>query len=180
MAVDFGLLRRRSKFWLDNMSIQKDFITVEEQAALMAEATEVDFKTAPTFLGPFGMACYGEHYGRGRKLPPTHKAIALRMMAQLPAQKFNCAFLQRYSKDVGVKRHRDPKDNVGHTLILTYGPFESYDFWCKSQWTIRPRTLIKLPCTMEFEGELVQGPEHYAYATERGERFSLILNTIKR
>jgi hypothetical protein len=103
------------------------------------------------------------------------------MMAQKAQQAFNCAFIQRYSIKDDVKEHRDPFDNVGHTLILTYGTFKEYHFRSAGgSFSIKPNTLIALPCTMEFEGRMVQGPEHYADEPKGGERFSLILNTIKR
>jgi len=179
MPIDFAQRNRENKFQKSIMEIHPNYLFEEEALRLEEEAEQISMATAPTFLGRFGMACYGEHYGRGRKLPPAHKAIAVRVMALFPEQRFNCAFIQRYWDQDEVKSHRDPMNNTGRTLILTYGPFEYYYFHCLGVRDVKPNTLLVLPCTMEFEGKLLQGPSHSCSAPV-GRRYSLILNTIER
>ena len=179
MAIDFNRLNREHDFHKSIMEIRQGFISEKEALELELESDNILMNPAPTFLGQFGMACFGEHYGRGRKLHPALKAVAVRMTALFPDQRFNCAFVQRYSDRHEVKRHRDPMDNIGRTLILTYGPFQWYSFSCLGERSVYPNTLLVLPCTMEFEGRQVQGPNH-ACSAPMGRRYSLILNTIKR
>lgn len=139
-----------------------------------------DFRKCPGFLGNFGFRIYGNAYGKSfGKLPRSLGMLARQMGALHPEQQFTTAFLQRYDTGHEVLLHRDPRNNVGHTVITTFGDYDGavttlYTEEGKQILTLRPGDVFSLECTIGGK----QGLPHEVSRVTRGTRFALILNTI--
>lgn len=82
-------------------------------------------KKVPPWLGNFSFGAYGPAYSKSvDKLPrgviEFCKAIASDCV---PDQKFNTIFIQKYEVGEFVRPHRDPKNNIGKTIIAIFGEF---------------------------------------------------------
>ena len=99
------------------------------------------------------------------------------MEAQVRDQEFNTVFLQRYERGQYVRSHRDPTNNLGYTVIATFGQWEGGVTTVEGAdpFRMRPGDLVVLPCTIAGR----RGPLHSVSRIEKGIRWTLILNTIR-
>lgn len=103
------------------------------------------------------------------------------MMSLHPEQEFNTVFWQIYKEGEFVKKHRDPKNNLGYTVIAVLGnEFEGGETTLyldsgEVKFTLQPGDILSLPCTING----VQGPYHEVSVVTKGQRQVLILNTIE-
>lgn len=152
--------------------IERAFLTVEEQQLIVEVATNSTFKAVPTWLGNFAFRCY---YNNSIQHTRLNKVVE-RLASLKPEQKFNTVFLQRYRVGAWVGEHRDPKNNVGVTIIGIAGEFTGAISKCAGQrdYQLLPGDVAIQPCTIEG----VQGPRHSVTPVLSGTRYALILNTI--
>lgn len=156
------------------MQVFKNIVTPTQEQ--MACFEQIKYRPCPEFLGSFGISYYGHPYGRGKTIPSVLVPIAEHMASFHPEQSFNATFIQHYPTGSYVKPHRDPKSNVGQTLILVLGDFEgavshvaTYD-----PVALRHGDMLSLECTIDG----VQGPRHQVSSVTRGTRYALILNAV--
>lgn len=144
---------------------------------LVSEASTINYKPCPSWLGQFQIKMYGEAYGRNHgKLPPALRALALDLTKLVPEQQFTTCFVQKYKQGSFVSPHRDPKNNIGYTLIALFGSWIGGKTIVENvEYETAPGTVCKLPCT--FNG--YQGPRHSVTEITSGIRYALILNTIE-
>ncbi len=92
----------------------------------------------------------------------------------VPDQDFNTVFLQRYLIGGQVLPHRDPKNNIGYTIISTFGTWrEACTHVNEESFILEDSDVAVLPCTING----LQGPRHYMTPVQSGIRYALILNT---
>jgi hypothetical protein len=162
---------------------------------LMEAEDELDglrFNPAPGWLGSFGLLCFGQGYGRGRQLPTACRKTAILLRDQIwglygcdEAPPPNAAFLQRYTPGFTVRRHVDPKSNLGITAILSLGdfhPLPTVRVWTPSSSS--PKELnpgrgdvVVLPCHTSHG----PGPAHSVegHFLQQGTRYAIILNHVQ-
>ena len=110
-------------------------------------------------------------------------------MAEAPAVRFNCLFVQRYAPGEGVSVHRDPLNNLDGTLIALYGGFGVTHLHVMGgpgadhTFVQCPGDVYYLPCTDPKTN--ARGPAHaMVWPTDRSptvtDRFAVILNRIVR
>lgn len=158
----------RSDVWTSS----HNYITPEEQKLIVDFGKNTVFKAAPDWLGKFDMKAF---YNRSYQKTPLNNVIN-KISALLPSQRFNTVFLQRYTQGQFVNRHRDPKNNIGYTLIAVAGEFQGAMSYIdgKHPMAITPGMVLALPCTIDG----IQGPRHHVSEVTSGVRYALILNTI--
>lgn len=148
------------------------FLTVEEQQLIVEVAHNTVFKRCPSWLGAFDFKCfYNYSYKNSRLIKVIDHLATIR-----PEQKFNTVFLQRYKTADYVGPHRDPKNNVGVTIIGIAGLFTGATSHCEPglAYQIAPGDVAVQDCTIDG----VQGPRHRVSPVLSGTRYALILNTI--
>ncbi len=135
------------------------------------------FKPCPSWLGDF----HSVKWGGGSRLPfPKQLSQLVELLESKVQQQFNTVFLRRYLPGEFVKRHRDPLNNVGYTVIGVLGEWEGATTsielpdGCRESITLCSGDIMTLPCTIEGQ----QGPFHSVSPVESGVRFALILNTV--
>lgn len=165
--------------------MQDCFLFPEELEELAEEASQIKFNHSPSFLGSFEYSAFGEDYGKGRFLPSLHRRAAMRMLAYFnelgyPEQRYNVAFVQRYKPGKHVKEHRDPFNNKGMTMSLSYGDFDKAILCLDGQEIeLYPGTLAIFRTTVKEGDKEVRGPLHSVkHDFVQGMRYALILNTI--
>ena len=131
-------------------------------------------RPCPQWLGSFSFRLWGKHYA---KPPRVWLEAAQRLRQLVPSQTFNTLYLQRYERRQEVYRHRDPRNNVGHTIIWVFGDFTGADVTVdRAPHTVPGNHAYVLPCTIDG----VQGPYHSVSPVRTGTRWVLILGTVKR
>jgi len=171
-----------------DLDLVQGFASDAELAAAEEELCALRFKPAPAWLGSFSMICFGAGYGRGRRLPTTCRALALRMVASMPTHlpsgtkiEYNAAFIQKYGPGFTVKPHIDPSTNIGYTSILSLGGFSHPPsfFVDGRRGPLEPLRgdLVVLPCWRDG----VRGPLHEVrgHPEQVGDRYILIVNAIE-
>ena len=161
-----------------NYIIKRDFLHKEEQELISEVADSEKFKSSPSWLGNFDLKCY---YGN-RILNTKLNEIARRMADEVPEQKFNTAFLQRYITGAYVAKHRDPYNNTGYTIIGVAGLFTgattsitpTFKDEDNISFTLQAGDIAILPCTINGR----QGHRHSVSPVISGTRYAFILNTI--
>lgn len=155
--------------------------------AAEAELELLRFRPAPAWLGSFDLLCFGEGYGRGRKLPEACRALAVRCIEAMPKQlpsgssiRYNASFLQRYRPGFSVRPHVDPSTNIGYTSILSLGSFSHPPtLHVKGSAPLTPRRgdLVVLPCWRDG----VPGPLHSVdgHPDQEGVRYTIIVNAVQ-
>lgn len=129
------------------------------------------YRPVPAFLGDFSFVSYSGI----PTLPKALRSLAGWLTTLAPEQEFNAAFIQRYREGESVRRHRDPLNNVGYTLIAVLGEFEGAVSEVDGrEFQLRDGDVLKLECTIDG----VQGPPHSVSPVTAGIRYALILNTI--
>lgn len=169
-----------------DLSIHRDLLGPRAQdPELLAELEDLRYTRAPPFLGTFG-------FWSGPVLPSdlqggpdeARQSEVLREVARLgalaAATPFNRVFVQRYNRE-GVRPHRDPKNNLGCTVIGLYGSGWGTTFWdhdASRSWQQAPGDVFVLPCT-DPETK-IQGPKHsVTWGFGIGVRYAIILNWIE-
>jgi hypothetical protein len=144
------------------------------EAVLPAHGREV-----PRWLGDFKFSVFGPT-GKARKSLPYRVREFMDELALLcPEQDFNTAFVQRYDVGTSVKPHRDPRNNVGYTVIAVLGEFEGATTRLHLEpehvtFTLKSGDILVLPCTING----VQGCIHEVSPVLSGTRYAVILNTV--
>ncbi len=157
-------------------TIHTSFLTPHNDE-LVGFASSLEYRPVPPWLGDFDFVIFGFAYGRHHgRLPPSVKAIATLMERLAPPQLFTTCFIQRYRVGEKVLSHRDPKNNLHNTVVGVFGCFTG----ARSIHDGNPYQLLSgdvavQPCTVDG----VQGARHSVEPVLSGERFALILNTLK-
>jgi hypothetical protein len=153
------------------IKVHKDFLSDKERMSLLLAAQQVRMTQSPGFLGNFQF----RYWKWPAPLPKDFNEVAKRLADLVPDQELNTFFLQRYPTGSYVKKHRDPKNNVSHTVIALFGNYRGAvnEFDGKSYYT-EPGDVIVAPCTING----IQGPWHSVSEVESGVRWALIGNTI--
>lgn len=153
--------------------MHEQFLTSEEKQAI-ADACISHMRAVPSWLGTFKFRPYYKNsYVNHLSLGP----IAKRLSGLVPAQMFNTAFLQRYDVGSRVHAHRDPRNNVGFTIIAIAGEFTGAEtaLSCPpGRLLLKSGDVLVMPCTIDG----LQGPQHEVSTVLTGTRYALILNTI--
>lgn len=129
----------------------------------------------PAFLGNFGYEMY-----RAPRMVPIYLRDACKKLAALvPEQRFNTIFIQSYAPGTSVNRHRDPRSNIGYTIIAPFGLYEGAESTVELpgevvKYTARPGQAVIQACTING----VQGPYHSVAEIKSSYRFAIILNTL--
>jgi hypothetical protein len=147
------------------------------------------YRKSPSFLGHFALwsrSVVGLNRARPRGVPDL-LWLEVQALAQFfPYQEFNRIFVQCYFPGQGVRRHRDPASNKGHTVLGLYGDFSTTRLVVGQkkvrgvkdrEFLQQPGEVYALPCT---QGGL-QGPYHEVnwVGAPRGTRYAVILSTSK-
>ena len=156
--------------------LSQGFLTVEERKELQLAAEKLSLKNSPAFLGNFGY----RQFKYPEPLPSVFEAVMERLQGLVPTQEFNVAFVQRYDKGCEVKRHRDPLNNVGMTVIALFGEYTGARNVYEgptgpTEYGTKAGDVLVAPCTLNGK----QGPWHSVTPVESGTRWALILNTIR-
>jgi hypothetical protein len=155
--------------------IIEKFLTPFEQNIIKTVCSKSS-RSVPSWLGTFQFNTY---YKKSYKRLIGIGDIATRLESLVPEQEFNTAFLQKYEKGAVVSRHRDPRNNIGFTIIAIAGEFTGattsvYLPEGKKEFTLQAGDVCILPCTIDGK----QGPPHEVSSVLTGTRNALILNTI--
>lgn len=158
--------------------VHRGYFSVEEQNLVIEELKALTYRPVPHWLGNFQFTIFGGT--TGRKAPAAVRAAAIKVMKLHPEQKFNTLFCQRYEVGQSVKEHRDPKNNIGHTLVCVFGEFEGAASYIKPATGTKVLFLgagdvLSLACTIDGK----QGPPHSVSPVTSGTRYAVILNTIE-
>lgn len=134
----------------------------------------------PAWLGDFQFEIYGEGGKNRRSIPYLMREFIDELASLRPSQQFNTVFFQRYNTGASVKLHRDPRNNVGFTVIAILGKFEGARTTLHLESGLTTFRLVAgdvlvLPCTIDGK----QGPPHEVSPVLSGTRFAVILNTIE-
>lgn len=172
---------------LDDLSFISSFASDVELSSAEAELDALNFRPAPAWLGSFDLLCFGEGYGRGRKLPEACRALAVRCIEVMPKVlpsgapiRYNASFLQRYRPGFSVRPHVDPSTNIGYTSILSLGVFShAPTLHVKGSASLSPRRgdLVVLPCWRDG----APGPLHSVagHPEQLGVRYTIIVNAVE-
>ena len=149
----------------------------------LEEVLKVSGKRVPRWLGDFDFEIYGTVYGKKPKnLPYRIKQFINQLHLDLcPDQEFNTYFLQKYPTGHSVSRHRDPKNNIGYTIIAVLGDFTGATTTLhlpesKVSFTLRSGDVLILACTIDG----VQGVPHQVSEVTSGTRYAIIMNTVEQ
>ena len=157
------------------LTIHRQVLTPEEQAVFLNMGLQMydSMKKVPHWLGEFSFKTYYKYSWKRTALAPVVEKLA----TFAPHQKFNTVFLQVYASGAIVKEHRDPRNNVGETIIGIAGDFTGANTYVNGQLAgqLLPGDVGVLPCTING----VQGPRHNVTRVLTGYRVALILNTVE-
>lgn len=154
------------------VQVYEQFLTQEERQAIAT--CPAYLRAVPNWLGTFQFRPY---YKSTYLKHPVLGGVATRLAALVPDQTFNTAFLQRYETGSCVRPHRDPRNNVGFTVIAVAGEFTGAETKVScppGRLHLRSGDVLVMPCTIDG----VQGPWHEVSEVTSGTRHALILNTI--
>lgn len=88
---------------------------------LLKELEAVSYRPCPSWLGDFSFHTYRNVYGRDHGMPTDLINAEARKLSKLVLdQEFTTLFVQRYVAGQSVKIHRDPHNNLGHTILGIY------------------------------------------------------------
>lgn len=156
------------------MKIIRNYLSSEELQQLADSTGEIMFRSSPDWLGNFYFCMFGAK-SRHKKVPEGMRGIVRGLASLVPEQRFNTAFVQRYHKGSVVKPHRDPKNNIGYTVIAPFGTWtgaeSTYD---GKTYEAKPGDVVVQECTIGGR----QGLIHSVARVNSGIRYVLILNTI--
>lgn len=143
---------------------------------LMNAFDSIKYRPVPIWLGEFTFSMHKKL----DKLPVLIQQEINNLAALVPDQDFNTYFIQKYEAGQNVFPHRDPKNNVGYTIIGVYGgfyptPWSEYTR-TKERYQIHSGDTLIQECTINNQ----QGPQHSVTWSKdaTGTRYCIILNTI--
>lgn len=144
------------------------------------DALAENTRQVPHWLGNFSFAVYGQNGKSLRKLPNAIKELNAKLASELcPDQFFNTTFIQKYEAGHFVKPHRDPKNNIGNTIIAVLGDFTGAETTLhldrKIRFTLVAGDVLVLQCTVNG----IQGCLHEVSPVKFGTRYAIIQNTIE-
>jgi len=153
------------------------FLTAVECQALESWAEELRYRPVPSWLGNFTFHVFGRSNGKDCGPAPEAILVILRRIGTLvPGQTWTTIFAQKYETGNYVKSHRDPRNNVGKTLISVVGTFTGAETTVDGvQLTMTRGDVLELDCTING----VQGPRHAVSPVLSGVRYAAILNTLE-
>ena len=156
-----------------SMQVHRQYLNT---AGLQQAASAQDFKPVPRWLGNFSFKMFGKAYRRNYgRTPEPLRTAAVELASLRPQQVFTTVFLQRYTVGQQVLAHRDPRNNVGVTVIGVFGDFTgAVSHVGNESLQLNSGDVLVLPCTING----VQGPRHSVSPVTSGTRYALILNTI--
>ena len=143
-------------------------------------AEDTPLRPCPKWLGNFSFRQWGGKHPDPFPFPAGLAELVPTLEALVPAQKFNTVFLQRYERGQAVYEHRDPKNNLGHTVIGLFGEWTggtsiiSFGDDDVNTFDLQPGNALVMACTIDGK----QGPLHSVSPVLSGTRWALILNTI--
>ena len=161
---------------------------VETTPELISELEKLQLRPVPNWLGDFKFRMI-KRFTENNAFSEFHTVIQcelIKLAALVPDQQFNTVFIQRYEPGQAVHQHRDPRNNIGHTVIGLYGTNWKTHFIHYTRGPTNPDTFIQrpgdvmvVPCTLGG----VQGRPHEMYWAEDHQdemttRWAIILNTI--
>jgi len=155
------------------LQIHEGFLTHDEQHSITT-CPAYGTRAVPSWLGTFKFKPY---YKSTYVKHPVLGDIAARLATLVPSQVFNTAFLQKYEAGSFVRPHRDPRNNVGFTIIAIAGEFTGAEtrLDCSpGRFYLKSGDVLVMPCTVDG----AQGPLHEVSPVLSGTRYALILNTI--
>lgn len=128
------------------------------------------YRPCPPFLGSFNYS----RYRFDQRLPIKIEGTIARLQEFVPEQGFNTVFIQHYPTGSFVKRHKDPRNNVGKTVIAVFGRFHgALSLHGRIPYTAESGDVVVQDCTIDGH----QG-EWHSVDKVIGERYAIILNTI--
>jgi len=139
-------------------------------------AKDWKYRRCPKWLGNFSMIKFDLKQAKKENIPPVVLRIAEKVLGVIEIkQNFNTIFIQKYEPGQYVKPHYDPRNNVGHTVIIPFGEFEGGVSTVNSEsFLLKPGNILIQQCTIGYS----IGPRHSISAIESGTRYALIFNTI--
>lgn len=140
-------------------------------------ARGIPLRPCPRWLGNFSFRFWGGGTPDPVPFPAELASLVVALEEQVPTQDFNTVYLQRYERGQEVRPHRDPRSNVGYTVIGTFGKWEGgiTSVFGAESFQMRAGDAAVLPCTISG----VQGPQHQVTPVKRGTRWALILGTTR-
>jgi hypothetical protein len=159
-------------------TIHRNFFSREEQEVFSYLIPWIEWQRCPKWLGNFASRPYGEISGKSfGRLPRDIKMMTDRMAALVPGQHFTTAFIQKYEVGQGVKPHRDPKSNLGYTVLGAFGEWEGAETVLeKHRFTLRSGDALVQRCYIKSR----RRPLHRVSEVTKGIKYSLIINTISQ
>ena len=138
------------------ISLYENFWTQEEQARIIAFIDSLSMKTAQPWLGRFRIKGYYDNSIKQTELSDIFDKFCT-LNQDVYVQDFNTVFLQKYPEGSYVNEHKDPKNNVGYTLIGIFGDFEGAETDVEgNKVRVEPGQILAMPCTIDG----VKGPKH--------------------
>ena len=142
-------------------------------------ARGVPLRPAPRWLGNFSFRVWGGGTPDPVPFPVELADLVVQLQQQVASQQFNTVYLQRYDRGHQVLEHRDPKNNLGYTVIGTFGTWEGATTSVREPENLSFRMgagdVAVLPCTLNGK----QGPRHSVSRVTYGTRWALILGTTQ-
>jgi hypothetical protein len=154
--------------------IHRKFLDKSTADALTFHALWEDYRKAPYWLGNFEFRIFK----LGRDSIPLVVGLVAKQLATglAPEQQFNTYFLQRYHKGQFVRSHRDPKNNLGQTIIAPFGSWEGAESTvARRRFSLNPGDVLVQRCNSGG----MHRPLHKVSPVTKGVRYALILNTIR-
>jgi hypothetical protein len=152
---------------------------VQTTPELLQVLESLRYRSVPKWLGLFRFHVYKLKEGDLSGLPALIRAEVTKLMTLAEPQEWNTVFVQHYFPGEGVLPHRDPKNNLDHTVIGLYG--ENYETALRvdMEWAAQhPGDVFVLPCTLAGK----QGPIHEMRWPEDcsaySDRYAIVLNRI--
>jgi hypothetical protein len=156
--------------------LYSDKIPLEVLYKLESIAGSVKYRPCPYWLGNFNFKVFNE-----KSLPEQEhlivfdEALALAVSIADIKQDFNTIFIQKYEIGELVRPHKDPRSNVGYTIVIPFGEFKGATNTIEEdELIIEPGDFLVQECTNGFS----MGPKHSVSAVQSGTRYALIFNTI--
>lgn len=152
--------------------VHRSFLNIDDVERALWVMPWVQWRPCPNWLGDFKF-----HIIKPVHLPAQLSHVYDKLKTLVPEQKFNTVFLQKYDKGQSVKPHRDPKNNLGYTLIAPVGHWEGGEtvLGKKTRFRLKPGDVLKLRCQVRG----LQRPLHRMTPIISGTRYAIILNTVE-
>lgn len=161
----------------DLFAVHRGFFSAREQEVFSFYTAWNVWKPCPKWLGSFSQQIFGQVRGKDHgPLPKDLKQLADRMSLLLPQQRFTTAFIQKYIRGEETKWHLDPKSNTDYTVIAVFGRWRGGETLIgKLRIILQPGDVLVQRCHTKGK----KRPLHRLSKITEGERYALIINTIK-